>query len=109
MPTASNDDAHSIASPSSSHDADEDTYMTGTPDHYDTDSEDSSSDFPERDLKAFDNFPAGLRTVKPLITDDEINYGAMEIVQNPWEYLDGNELGDLLPIVRARLSNSMRE
>lgn len=68
-----------------------------------SDSEDSSQ---ELSLRIFTDFPDGLKTVKPLITEEEVEYGSMEIVQNPWEYIDGN---DLLPSIKALLKSSLSE
>lgn len=71
----------------------------------DSDSDDSDSDY-SGDHAVLNELPEGLKTVKPLITNEELEYGAMEIVQNPWEYIDGKNLP---ASTRALLDESIRE
>lgn len=54
-------------------------------------------------MRTLQDFPDGLKTAKPLITAEELEYGVMEMVQNPWEYIDGSQL---LPSVRAFLTDA---
>lgn len=77
-------------------------------DYYDSDSDDMDSECSgvTVDHEVFIDFPEGLRTVKPLTTEEELEYGAMEIVQNPWEYFDGNSLP---PSIKTLLSDSISE
>lgn len=74
----------------------------------DSDDSDSDSEYSGRTvaLELFVDFPDDLKTVKPLITEEDLEYGTMEIVQNPWGYIDGN---DLLPSVKALLENAIRK
>lgn len=60
----------------------------------------------EAQLELFMDFPDSVKNAIPLITDEELEYGAMEMTQNPWEYIEGN---DLLPTIKSLLRACMSE